>query len=379
MDTSGMDKVAIVARVAIGICAAVLLGVVAAFVATAAANSGVMSSAMAPGGPFWQLLGPLLFSFIIGILIALRVLLGVPAVIRSLRGLAAMVPAFKVFALFFVLTTWGYAFFVQFSFIQKSPNVSAALVAGAAGLTGAAGEAVWMLWIAATVRQRLVRPRPLAPAEGGAAISPRDATVGKQNGAHSRPVSPPHGVIAGLPCQGEAWSRLQPILREGEHLRWAGQPDPRVKFARADLLLVPFGIWWGVGTVFFESIAIASGAPISFVLYGIPFLVVGLYVSVGRFIYKKRRKLMTVYALTDSRAIVSSSRNSFVDAPVMGAPMRIIRSRNGRHASVIFDGTRPGLHQNTGLDFLSLGQPQSVAFFDVADPDALILALNQVR
>ena len=36
-------------------------------------------------------------------------------------------------------------------------------------------------------------------------------------------------------------------------------------------------------------------------------------------------------------------------------------------------------YQNTGLDFLNFGQAQGVAFFDVADPDALMRELDQVR
>ena len=275
MDTS--DRVALIARLAVGVCAAALLVTVAAIVATAAANSGAMSGALAPGGPFWSLLGPLLFSFVIGLLIALRVLLGVPAEIRSLKVLAAMVPAFKVFAAFFVLTTWGYSFFVLFAFIQDSPNVPAALVSGAAGVVGATGEAAWMVWIAVTVRQRPVRRRPLVAGGGQPAGAPHEATFKQDRGGqtpgfeHPRPASP-RGVCTALPDMSEAWNRLRPLLRHDERLLWVGQPDPRVNFAGVDLFLMPFGLWWGVGSVFWESAAIASGAPLHFVLYGIPFV-----------------------------------------------------------------------------------------------------------
>lgn len=65
-----------------------------------------------------------------------------------------------------------------------------------------------------------------------------------------------------------------------------------------------FSIMWGGFAVFWELQAVVSGAPIFFTLWGIPFALMGLYFVFGPFIYKKRRKLMTVFGLTDSRAIV---------------------------------------------------------------------------
>jgi hypothetical protein len=37
------------------------------------------------------------------------------------------------------------------------------------------------------------------------------------------------------------------------------------------------------------------------------------------------------------------------------------------------------MYQNTGLDFFSLGLGQAVAFYDVADADELMGALDQAR
>jgi hypothetical protein len=137
---------------------------------------------------------------------------------------------------------------------------------------------------------------------------------------------------------------------------------------------------WAAFVVVWEFVAIASHAPVFFDLWGVPFIVVGLYITVGRFILKKRRKIATVYGLTDSRAIVLSGERSFADVPVKNTPMRISRSRDGRHVNVIFGGSaRWPVYQNTGLDFFGFGQDQGVGFFDVADPDGLIRVLDNVR
>lgn len=177
----------------------------------------------------------------------------------------------------------------------------------------------------------------------------------------------------------DAWNRLRPLLRQGEQLLWVGQPDPRKRFTPADLFLVPFSLMWGGFAVFWEMMAITSGAPPFFGLWGIPFVLIGLYFIAGRFIYKRHRKLKTVYGLTDARAIVSSSERSFDDMPLHGTPMRLDRSRDGRHVSVIFGGTRQTPYQNTGLDFLNFGSAEGVAFFDVDNPDELIRELNRAR
>ncbi|BCW78901.1 hypothetical protein NicSoilC5_09200 [Arthrobacter sp. NicSoilC5] len=118
-----------------------------------------------------------------------------------------------------------------------------------------------------------------------------------------------------------------------------------------------------------------------FALWGIPFVLVGLYFIFGRFIYKKRRKLRTVYGLTDRRAIVCIGDNSVSDSPVNGMPTKVDRSKDGRHVSVTFGSQGMagafgmGMYQNTGMDFFSLGQ--AVAFFDVPDRDGLLRALDQ--
>jgi hypothetical protein len=177
----------------------------------------------------------------------------------------------------------------------------------------------------------------------------------------------------------DAWNRLQPLLRQGEQIRWVGQPDPRVLFTPADAFLVPFSLLWGGFAMFWETQAITRGGPSFSALWGIPFVLMGLYMIFGRFIYKKRSKLKTVYGLTDARVIVSSSERSFEDVPLLGTPMRINRSHSGRHVSVIFGVTGRNQYQNTGLDFFfNRSQARGLAFFDVPDVDALTRELDKV-
>ncbi|MGX5358145.1 hypothetical protein [Kocuria sp. KH4] len=178
----------------------------------------------------------------------------------------------------------------------------------------------------------------------------------------------------------DARKQLGPVLRPGEQLRWVGHPDPQVRFAPADVYLVPFSLLWGGFAIFWEWQVLTDSESIFFALWGIPFVLVGLYFIVGRFVYKKRRKLRTVYGLTDARAIVSTGERSFDDTPVKDVGVRVTRSRDNRHATVVFGGGgRQAAYLNTGMDVLAVGQAQGIGFFDVADPEALLRELDRVR
>jgi hypothetical protein len=173
--------------------------------------------------------------------------------------------------------------------------------------------------------------------------------------------------------------RLAPLLRSGETLRWTGRPDPNVLFSKADLLFVPFSLLWGGGAIVAEYRMITGDLhPLNAVL-GIPFVLLGLYLIVGRFIHKNRRKRTTVYGLTEKRAIASTSNRSWRAAVIQGASVSINRSRNNEHATVTFDATLYTMYQNSGLEILGIGHRQGIGFFDVPNPDELITALDALR
>ena len=176
----------------------------------------------------------------------------------------------------------------------------------------------------------------------------------------------------------DAWQRLEPLLRPGERLRWAGRPDPKVRFTQADLFLVPFSLLWCGFVIVWETLAITRGAPVYFALFGIPFVLAGLYFVFGRFVYKGRRKRSTVYGLTESRAIASTGGQSLQDISLKGISTRTARSRDGRHVTVTFGTGRPTPYLNTGMDFFAFGS-QPLGFFDVADPDGLLRELDAMR
>jgi hypothetical protein len=185
--------------------------------------------------------------------------------------------------------------------------------------------------------------------------------------------------------------RIQQHLRPGEQLLWCGSPDPAVWFTTADLYLIPFSIAWCGFAVFWEAGASGGGGPF-FAAWGAMFVVIGLYMVIGRFFYKHHRKKQTVYGITTQRALVAVGAQSLTDSPWLGTPITIQRSRDGRHASVILEGTAAparsfgrrntyrGWPGNSGLDAFPWRTASApVAFYDVANPDSMLAALDQAR
>jgi hypothetical protein len=68
---------------------------------------------------------------------------------------------------------------------------------------------------------------------------------------------------------------------------------------------VPFSIMWAGFAFFWEWGVIHSKAPLFFRLWGIPFVVVGCHMLVGRFFADAWERARTHYALTNQRVIVS--------------------------------------------------------------------------
>lgn len=100
---------------------------------------------------------------------------------------------------------------------------------------------------------------------------------------------------------------IQLPLERSERLLWSGVPKRGLVLRPADALMIPFSIMWGGFAVFWESRVIQTGAPFFFRLWGIPFVLVGAYITVGRFMYDAWRRAGVTYGLTNDRVIIATS------------------------------------------------------------------------
>lgn len=92
-------------------------------------------------------------------------------------------------------------------------------------------------------------------------------------------------------------------LSEGERILWRGVPEEGHLLTAADIFLIPFSLMWGGFAIFWELTTFVSNAPLIFKLWGIPFVLVGLYLIFGRFIALKNIRRSTSYIITDRRVL----------------------------------------------------------------------------
>ncbi len=89
---------------------------------------------------------------------------------------------------------------------------------------------------------------------------------------------------------------IESELSSSEKLLWSGQPRQGVVFRSNDIFMIPFSLMWGGFAIFWELMVLTmipkDGGIISiiFPLWGIPFVIIGLYIMFGRFIVDSKRR-----------------------------------------------------------------------------------------
>jgi hypothetical protein len=103
-------------------------------------------------------------------------------------------------------------------------------------------------------------------------------------------------------------SDLNDYLIDGEKIIWVGQPAQGLLLSGRDWFLIPFSLLWGGFALFWETIVVRMPqSPIFMKLWGIPFILIGLYLIVGRFLTDAWIRRSLQYAITNKRILIYRS------------------------------------------------------------------------
>lgn len=93
-------------------------------------------------------------------------------------------------------------------------------------------------------------------------------------------------------------------VESNEKLLWSGFPIQGLRLQAQDAFLIPFSLLWAGFAIFWEFSVVDSNAPVFFDLWGIPFVLVGLWLIFGRFFGDAWSRARTIYGVTSGRVLI---------------------------------------------------------------------------
>lgn len=119
------------------------------------------------------------------------------------------------------------------------------------------------------------------------------------------------------------------LLTAEEFILWTGKPGKGRLFSASDAFVIPFSIFWCGFALFWELMALSSGAPPFFALFGLPFVLIGLYLLFGRFLHTAILRRKTFYVITTKRLICKKGNRLSMLSGSDLPPMQMILYQNG--------------------------------------------------
>lgn len=104
-------------------------------------------------------------------------------------------------------------------------------------------------------------------------------------------------------------SIVKPQLLSGERVIWTGKPYSGLIIRSIDIFLIPFSLLWTGFAIFWNMNAWNTDAAFSFKLFGLPFLVIGAYMVIGRFLCDIILRQRITYFITNERVIIQKGTN----------------------------------------------------------------------
>lgn len=178
--------------------------------------------------------------------------------------------------------------------------------------------------------------------------------------------------------------RLHNELGSGESLVWAGKPNPSVIFHPSDWYMIPGSLMWGGFAIFWEAGVGGDHAPLFFMLWGVPFVLIGQYMIWGRFLYAAWKKRRILYAITTRRILVMAlpPRSKIISTFLESIPVIDRNMQADGIGTIRFGQIAPpwvgGGNNNASMDglYLTSGVPVFVDIDDAASVYSIVADLR---
>ena len=168
------------------------------------------------------------------------------------------------------------------------------------------------------------------------------------------------------------WAR--PYLDADEHILWRGAPEKLHLLTTPDIYQIPFGLLWTGFAVYWEYSAFHSGAPLFFLLFGGMFVLIGLFLTVGRFLWRALELRRAAYVITEQKVLLH--RRGRVELVMKSTlpPVTVKTYRDG--TGTILLSSPPSLYQKSYVSRSSF-QP-ALELHGISDPEAAVRALQRI-
>lgn len=130
--------------------------------------------------------------------------------------------------------------------------------------------------------------------------------------------------------------RFNDDLLPDEYIVWCGMPNPGVHFSKSDIFVIPFSLLWAGFAVFWNVMVWVNGAPLLFRIFGLPFLIMGIYITLGRFIHLAHKKKRTFYAITNMRVLILTGRDSVLSQYIRDIPTEQVTVGKNGAGTIVF-------------------------------------------
>lgn len=169
------------------------------------------------------------------------------------------------------------------------------------------------------------------------------------------------------------------VLVNGERLLWSGRPAGGILLRQIEIVLIPSSLFWGGFAVFWNVSAWTMAGSGEFMLFGVPFLLMAAYITVGRFVHDVWLRRRTHYAVTNERVIVRRTGlgGTVRSLDLAALPVLELQEGTGGRGTIRFE-SRPWFG-GAGFDIWVPGLAAAAQFLRIPDARSVYALIRAQR